>query len=437
MQVAFDKLSDVLHCCPHFDRLLTLCATKDAYLVGGAIRDGLIGRPVADLDMVSASDPTPIAKLFARQIGGHWFWLDKERLQSRVVVHQGGDGLHYDFALFRAPDLESDLLDRDFTINALALPLSGDQSGATLVDPCCGLKDLQQGSLRMVGKNSFADDPLRIIKGVRHATSLGLKIEAATQRTMQTEVEGLDSVAPERIRLEIWKTLASEYVERGLQLLREVGAGEKLFGSSFVSLIEKLKVQPASHRDVWHQLGQGYSIFNDCLAQEVEQGLSNETLLIWTLLLASIDRDLPIHLAEKWRLSRKARANIVAITGLDQNALNEFATIARNERAFSWWADSYRIDPKLLLLAIAVACSPDITFTLEDIQTWVPLVARLNDQRLNDLVDGHWLRKELLLKDGPEMTKALQRLRNAEIIGQVSSQKEARMFLRQYYQNRD
>ncbi len=437
MQVAIDNLSDVLHGCTHFDRLLTLCSAKDTYLVGGAIRDALIGRPITDLDLISAFDPTSIAKDFARQIGGHWFWLDKERLQSRVVVNRDANCLHYDFALFRAPDLERDLFDRDFTINAMALSLTGDLSVEALIDPCYGVKDLQQSFLRTVGKASFANDPLRIIKGIRHATTLGLDIEAATLQSMQVEITGIDQVASERIRQEVWKTLANEQAGRGLQLLQECGAGQRLFGSGFDCHVEKLKMRLDSCRVVWHQLAQDHPIVNDWLMIEVEQGLSNETLLLWAFLLTVIDPDLPTQLAEKWCLSRKAKANISAIVGLDPAVLDELSTIARNERAFTLWAGSYRVEPKLLLLSIAVLCSPEDTLTSDVVRAWVPAVTCLGDKRLNDLVDGNWLRNELGLKDGPEMTRALKLLRNAEITGQVSNHEEARQFLAQSYQNRD
>jgi poly(A) polymerase len=319
----------------------------------------------------------------------------------------------------------------------LALPLVGDLSVVDLIDQRGGLDDLQKCSLRMIGKDSLANDPLRIIKGVRHATQLGLKIESGTRQTMRSEVSGLERVAPERTRQEIWKILADQQAVNGLRLLQECGVGEQLFGAGFNGslqvLVEKLEVC----RDLWRQLAQDNTAVGAWLAEEVEQGLSGETLLLWTLLLTSINPELPSLLAEKWRLSRKARANIAAVVGLDKVALNDFATIARNERAYSWWAARYRIDPKLLLLALKVVGLPDSRSALQEIQAWVPLVARLNDRRMVDLVDGHWLRKELSIEEGPEMTKALELLRNAEISGAVANVTEAKDFLSRYYQNKD
>ncbi|MBE0574652.1 MAG: CCA tRNA nucleotidyltransferase [Desulfuromonadales bacterium] len=437
MRVAIDKLSDVLHSSPHFRCLLDLCTNKDAYLVGGAIRDALIGRPLSDLDLIMPEDPTALANDFARHIGGHWFWLDKERRQSRVVVNHGDNCLIYDFALFRAPDLKRDLLDRDFTINALALPLTGDLSGSALFDPCRGVEDLHLDSLRMVSEVSLRNDPLRIVKGVRHATVLGLEIDCGTLSAMQAEIAGLGRIAPERIRQEVWKIFADVHAARGLQLLHESRAGQQLFGERFDRSIPELIVNLKSCRNKWQYLVDCNPVVSDWLATEIEQGLSNETLLLYTILLASIEPELPGSLAENWLLSRKARTNIAAIVALDKVARNDFAIIARNERAYAWWAARQHIEPKLLLLALAAVGSPESRPSPAELRAWVPLVANIDDRRPNDLVDGHWLRNKLHLKDGPEMTRVLELLRNSEISGQVSSEEEARLFLLEHYQNKD
>lgn len=437
MQVCIDKLSDVLYDCPHLETILTLCTNKIAYLVGGAIRDALLGRHLSDLDLIFPDDPTSLARAFARQVGGHWFWLDKERLQSRVVVMSNNYCLHYDFALFRAPDLENDLRDRDFTLNALALPLTGNLSATLLVDPCRGLDDLHQGSLRMVGKNSFSNDPLRVVRGIRLAAVLGLTIEPATLRAMHDEATNLKHVAPERIRQEVWKILADDHADRGLQLLHESGAGVQLFGGNLEGQLQELTGKLKSSRDLWRELGQREPVVREWLTDEIEQGLSNATLLLWTFLLHSINPELPVILAEKWRLSRKARINIAAVASLDKTALKDFAGIARNERAYAWWAANRKIEPKLLLLALSVVWAHEMGTDPVELQLWVPLVASLSDQRPNDLVDGRWLRDVLHLKDGPEMTKALKRLRKAEISGRVSSSVEAQWFLARHYQNKD
>ncbi len=437
MRVAMDKLSDVLHGSPHFRCLLELCTNKQAYLVGGAIRDALIGRLLTDLDLIMPEDPTTLARDFARHIGGHWFWLDQQRRQSRVVVNCGDNCPDYDFALFRAPDLKRDLLDRDFTINALALPLTQDLSGSTLVDPCHGVEDLQQDTLRMISKASLRNDPLRIIKGVRHATVLGLEIDCKTLSAMQAESAGLERIAPERLRQEFWKILVDTHAARGLQLLDKSGAGESLLGQGFARAIPELTVRLESCRSDWQRLAESNPAVSDWLAEEIEQGFSKETLLLFSLLLASIEPELPATLAERWMLSRKAREMIASIAALDDDAQKVFSAIARNERAYAWWAARQHVEPKLLLLALAVVGSPESRPSPAELRAWVPLVADLDDRRPRDLVDGHWLRNKLHLKSGPEMTKALELLRTAEITGQVSNDKQARLFLLEHYQNKD
>lgn len=437
MQVAIDKMADVMHRCPYFERLLSLTANQGFYLVGGAIRDALTGRPIVDLDLISPTDPTPVAKQFAGQIGGHWFWLDKGRLQSRVVVAHHESALHYDFALFRAETLELDLYDRDFTINAVALELSDNMSASSLIDPLGGLNDLHRETLRMVGQDSFTNDPLRVIKGVRHATTMALDIETVTLQAMRVAAVQLHRVAPERVRKEVWKSLADENAVRGLRLFAESGVGEVLLGKDFSSHLEDSIGQLEHCRKIWSMLAQDHPVVNDWMAEEIEQGLTNETLMIWLSLLIQVDRKRPLQLAREWRLSRKARTAITAVLKLDQAALQEFVGIAHSERALTWWSVRYRVAPKLLVLLLATTCLSQGVNSLDAARSWVPLIACLDDQRIHDFVDGEWLRSELGLTDGPEMTHALRLLRNAEIYGQVEDQEEAMRFLRTHYQIKD
>lgn len=435
MRIAIDRIPDVLRCTPHFERLLTLCAPLDAYLVGGALRDALLGHSITDLDLICPQDPTPLARAFARQIGGHWFWLDQSRLQSRVVVNHDDNCPSYDFAVFRAPTLEQDLLDRDFTINALALPMKADLSAAALVDPRCGVDALRHASLRMVGRDSLANDPLRIIKGIRHATVIGLEVDAETLQCMRNEASGLERVAAERIRQEIWKILADKQAARGLELLIACGAGKSLFGTALVETCHALTARLEDCRQRWRQCIEIHPQLRCWLSEGVEQGLNAEVLLLFAALMNLVDKDLPVRMAIKWKLSRNATAGVAAISTLDADVLKEFAAIAGSQRAFAWWASRLNCDPKLLLLALISHPGADaVTAKVDEL---IPLVATLDERRPSDLVDGHWLRNELRLEDGPVMTAALELLRTAEIYGEVTNRDEACRFLARHFQNRD
>lgn len=433
MRVDVENLEKAIKGLKHFDRLLSLSDDKATYVVGGAVRDALIGTSVTDVDLVTATDPTALAKNFARQIGGSWFWLDESRLQSRVVVNNDDNCPDYDFAPFRAPTLGQDLLDRDFTINAIALPLLAEER---LIDPLCGLDDLQKDVLRMVSEKSLTDDPLRILKGIRHATVLGLDVEAETLHCMQKEVTGLYHVSPERIRQEVWKIFGSRNASGGLQLLSQSNAGNYLFGNDFLSSVDLLSKGLERLRYKLQKIAREQPVVNCWLAEEIEQGLSLRTTLLWTTLLIQLDRTLPLRLADEWLLSRKAKGYIAAIGNIDENVLEEFFAIPFRERPFLWWAFQKRIEPKLLLLVVALNDSENPSFD-ELVAKWIPLVNDLERGQPEALVDGRWLRTELGLEDGPEMSRAHQLLRHAEVAGQVDNPESARRFLRHHYANID
>ncbi len=434
MHVDIKKLPQALQGCRQFSLLYNLCRDHDAYLVGGAVRDALIGLPVADLDLIFPDDPTPLAQRFAKLAGGSWFWLDSERRQSRVVVNQGANP-YFDFAPFRAPDLESDLQDRDFTINAMAVRLSG-YLEPTLIDPFAGLQALRENTLSMVSELSFSNDPLRIVKGLRHATTLGLNIETVTLHAMRHNASALKKVAPERVRQEVWKILDDEDVGRGLSLLNECQAGEALFSGNFALSLRNMIASLPKYNERWTLLKNKSRPVCSWFDQEVEQGLSRKVLLLFVLLFHQLESRLPEQIAEKWLLSRKAKSNIKALVSLDKATARQFASIARNQRALHWWSLRCGVEPKLLLLYLAVYDLQDEDL-LTDLASWVPIAEQLEDQRLPDLVYGRWLTESLGIEEGPEMSRALELLRNAEITGEVSNAEEARHFLSQLYLDND
>jgi tRNA nucleotidyltransferase/poly(A) polymerase len=434
MLVDPNHIHDVLHGLPHVKRLASLCRNRDAYIVGGAVRNALLGLPIKDVDIISSGDPTELAKSFARQLNGSWFWLDKDRRQSRVVFNTDETCPDFDFAPFRAPTIGQDLLDRDFTINAIAISLRTDSAENELLDPLCGLDDLQNNLLRMVGTKAFANDPLRIIKGIRHATVLGVEPVQETLDHMQREVTGLHHVAYERIRQEIWSIVASENSSCGLRLLASSMVGNYLFSKAYSSLVEDLVERFNTCRVHWEALKQKFPQVGDWLGDEVEQGLTCETLILWTLMLVRIGKDLPAKLADEWMLSRKAQTNIRGLSAVDGSTLEDLSGVHHNERSFARWAHKKQVTPKMLLLSLAVI-EPEHHADL--ITSWVPFLDSLKGESLDDLVSGHWLRSELGLQDGPEMAKALLRVRDAEISGKVKSTADAHKLLILHYKNID
>ncbi|MFW6387557.1 MAG: hypothetical protein ACOC0G_02645 [Thermodesulfobacteriota bacterium] len=203
-------------------------AGLDLYLVGGCVRDYLRGKHCADYDLVSAQDPTPVAKLLARTFNGHWFWLDPQRRYSRVVLPSS---VQFDFSPFRAPDLYADLSLRDFTINAMAVSLQGLGASAAnqsvsvqIIDPLNGQRDLHQEQIHLCSATVLDDDPLRLLKGLRHCATMGFTLSSATRQAAPAAAAQLHCIAPERIRAEIAGIFSAPALEHLYYALKNFNA---------------------------------------------------------------------------------------------------------------------------------------------------------------------------------------------------------------------
>lgn len=193
----------------------------DAALVGGAVRDALLGRPATDRDWL-ASDPAASARAYAEAVGGSVFLMDEERRHWRVAL-PGGD-IH-DFAPLRAgaADLEEDLRLRDLTVNAMGLTRKG-----VLLDPAGGQGDLRRRLVRMTSEASLRADAVRPLRAVRFAATLAFELEDATRNAVVACFEAQRSgAAPlpawERVGAELHALLASDGAVRGFGLLKALG----------------------------------------------------------------------------------------------------------------------------------------------------------------------------------------------------------------------
>lgn len=216
-----------------------------AYLVGGFVRDAFLGRATRDIDLAVKGDALSLAKELAEAVGGTFVLLDEAHTTARVVLpyERGGEGAaekremprkQVDLSSFDG-DISQDMARRDFTIDALALSLddalenSGrDGSGGIanknhLVDPFGGLADLAAATIRAVSNHSFQDDPARLLRAVRLAAQLGFSLDQDTHHLIQRDSHMLTTVAPERLRDELLKTLAESQASRYLHLMDNLG----------------------------------------------------------------------------------------------------------------------------------------------------------------------------------------------------------------------
>lgn len=187
-------------------------------LVGGAVRDGLLGRlgPTPDLDVVVPEEAISLCRRLQQRHGGACVVLDAERSMARLVL--GGWSL--DLARMEPGGLVDDLGRRDYTINAMALPLA---AGAALVDPHGGLAHLAAGTLVAISEANLVDDPLRLLRGVRLASELGMELAPASLAWIAAHRQRLSAVAPERVLTELSKLAAAPLGHRGLALALAIG----------------------------------------------------------------------------------------------------------------------------------------------------------------------------------------------------------------------
>jgi tRNA nucleotidyltransferase (CCA-adding enzyme) len=247
-----------------------------AYLVGGAVRDLLLGRPIKDWDVATNARPENVIPLFERVIptgiahGTVTVLMGKLKIEVTTFRGEGTytDGRHPDHVEF-LDSLEEDLRRRDFTINAMAYDLLTKR----IIDPYGGSADLSAGLVRAVGNpiERFLEDGLRPLRAVRFSCVLDFAIEAATMAGIGAALPVFRQVANERVRDELLKILSSRHAARGIEALRQTG----LLGEILPELLPTIgQAQNSFHKhDVYH-----HSL--ECLAHGRGDGVLKLAILL-------------------------------------------------------------------------------------------------------------------------------------------------------------
>jgi tRNA nucleotidyltransferase (CCA-adding enzyme) len=205
------------------DQLRQLAERVPAYLVGGVVRDLLLGRTVTDLDVAIEGDVEALADLpgFSLERDGHFLTGRLEQGDMKIDVAQTrAESYPRPGALpeVRPASIAEDLARRDFTINAMAFPLSGDRE---LLDPHGGLDDLGQGLLRVLHEGSFVDDPTRALRAARYAARFGFELEPGTARLLRDT--DLTTVSEDRVDNELARIASEEDPAAALRVIVEWG----------------------------------------------------------------------------------------------------------------------------------------------------------------------------------------------------------------------
>ncbi|MEQ8834388.1 MAG: HD domain-containing protein [Miltoncostaeaceae bacterium] len=195
------------------------------WLVGGGIRDALMGRTVADMDLAIAGDAAPAAAALARAAGADRYPLSRAFGSWRIT---GGDlPFQVDITPLQGPDIAADLARRDLTVNAIALPLVPQDDGDHPVDPTGGMADLAAGRLRLVDDGALRQDPVRLLRLARLATQLEFSVEPGTAARARADAGRLWEAPGERLAEELGRIASlprADLAVRGMDALGVLGA---------------------------------------------------------------------------------------------------------------------------------------------------------------------------------------------------------------------
>ncbi|MBR1747886.1 MAG: CCA tRNA nucleotidyltransferase [Clostridia bacterium] len=240
---------------------LARCFDKPIYVVGGYVRDSLIGFEPHDVDLTGDLDPEVVfalpkerfivketsKKLLTLKIIDRRYGTEYEFTSFRTDSYS--DGKHRPDAVKRTGDILSDALRRDFCANAIYY----DVKSETLSDPLGGVHDVEKSVLRMTRENTFCEDGLRLMRLCRQAAETGFSIDPETKAAARKNREAIDDIAPERIRDELDRILVadlrygvSDGHYRGVRLLDEIGVFEKILPE--IALGKGMEQRPDYHK---------------------------------------------------------------------------------------------------------------------------------------------------------------------------------------------
>lgn len=391
-----------------------------AYLVGGNVRDALMGRQAEylDLDFVLPCQAVETARAIAVYYRAGFVLLDPERQIARVVFEKAT----VDFAQQVGATLESDLYNRDFTVNAIAYSPHTHE----LIDPVQGYIDLQRQLIRMIAPENLKEDPLRLLRAYRQSAQLGFELEPETQETICHLADLLQEIAAERIQAELNYLLSTPRGTSFLTTAYQDGLLQFWLPHATDFRMERLaQVDQAAIA-----LAQACPVFAAELHhwlrdQQKISGASRSWLKI-AKLACLVAPDLELAEQELWRL-KYSRAEIQAVlTTLKclpqlQSCLTEGATAQQLYTLFRGIGAAF---PALAVLAVGTGIP---------VEAIVPLIERFltpDDPIAHNvpLLTGRDLMKTLKLPPSPQIGNLLEAIQLAQAEGKVGSRTEAIQF---------
>jgi poly(A) polymerase len=470
--------------------LKILSSSLEVYMAGGPVRDWLLGREVLDLDLVVPDGAIALARRFAQSTSGHFVMLDEKEKVARVVCKD----LVLDFSQYRyaASNIEEDLRQRDFTINAMALPLSSAipflddhlqltirNLQPTVMDPTGGLADLDNQMIRAISRKNLESDPLRLLRAFRFRSQLDFEIEQQTWDYIRDLSRYIESVAPERVSHELRLIMNSERAGRTLHEMVQVGLLQALIHE--IRSMEGMAQPGYHHLDVLgHSLAaveamedlvvDPCSKFFPCgpMKNWIAENSSKIFDLKWAAFLHDVGKpscrgekqgrptfyrhdhkgsDMVLLIGRRLRWPRKETIFVAKMVKLHMRAFHLLKDLRQGgptKRAMRRLLIETGADyPAFFLLAMADSmsgCGPlkPLELDTELTRLWEK-VHFFYQERLKPvktrprLLTGHDLQRIFGLSPGPLIGKALDALEEAQVEGEVGTRDEAVSWLRDWF----
>ena len=401
---------------------------KPVYMVGGAVRDAILGRvrEYVDLDFIVPEDAVKVARKIAQGYQAGFVLLDAERKIARVVFPEATA----DFAQQEGESLITDLHRRDFTINAIAY----NPHTQEIIDPLEGFKDIESSLLRMISPVNLQNDPLRLMRAYRQAAQLGFTIEPVTQETIRRLATDICKVAAERVRVEIGYLLASSQGTFWLNLAWKDGVLTSFFKNATNDSFIKLAAVDEAYALIsknWQQLGEE-------LANYVRETVKTSWLA--TAKLACLVDSKPETAEIELQELTYSRAEIRAVTtGL--RLFSEIKAIHKPLRKqYFLFREMGILFPAVLVLALANDIVAKGMFEESMLVSYKPLIKRYLDK--NDavahpipLLNGKDMMTALNIPASPLVGELLMEVGVAQAEGRISTVEAAIEFARNLVKN--
>lgn len=469
----FNELSEYLR---------KIASIEDSYLVGGFLRDLVIGRKLKrELDIVIPIELDLFVRAFADEIGGSYFPLEKENGVFCVVKQTEKGPWRFDFSRMRGKEIVEDLHCRDFTINALAVNVNDiiiDPERLDIIDPLGGIRDIESKRIKVISERSFIDDPLRLIRGVRFSALLGFDISDDTLELIRRNSVLLNRVSFERIRDELVLIFSapnsSRYIEMldDLSLLGQVIPEIMRLKDQIIVSGEDLKLWDHSIKTlrfaekILDNLVWPFDIATDeisgHMSRELEYGVPRQIALKFSSLLHDIGKpdtfstgeDGAVHFIGHQSLGAKMNMEITQrlrfgteaqryIERLTENHLRPLLLareqIVTHRAVYRFFRDTREDGLSILIMALADAESKEhVTEGIPAIDKVKETIARMLSIYLSiaekdkdrPFITGHDLINLFGLKPGPIFKEILADLREKQILGILKNREDAIGYLK-------